>query len=149
MCKKEKKEKKDKKEKRAKKAQSGEAGASGAGASAAQCTLKLVEERKDLLSPVLSAPRRLLPPPRARLCLPACPPACHACSPARARRARLAVSFPPGLLPAERLTNDEETGIRLELRRNTARAARPPLSLSLRLVLTRTLTLTLTLALTR
>jgi len=86
MCNKEKKDKKDKrekKEKRAKKAQSGEAGASGAGASAAKCTLKLVEERKDLLSPVL-------------------------------------MSFPPGLLPAERLTNDEETGIRLELRRNTA-----------------------------
>ena len=79
MCKKDKKDKKDKrekKEKRAKKAQSGEAGASGAGASAAQCTLKLVEERKDLLSPVLSAPR--LPRPRARLCLAACPPACHA-----------------------------------------------------------------------
>ncbi len=81
MCKKEKdtKDKREKKEKRAKKAQSGEAGASGAGASAAQCkcTLKLVEERKDLLSPVLSAPRRLLPPPRARLsaCLPARPPA--------------------------------------------------------------------------
>ena len=80
MCNKEKKDKKDKrekKEKRAKKAQSGEAGASGAGASAAQCTLKLVEERKDLLSPVLSAPRCLLPPPRARLsaCLPARAPA--------------------------------------------------------------------------
>jgi hypothetical protein len=30
------------------------------------------------------------------------------------------VAFPPGLLPAERLTNDEETGMRLELRRNTA-----------------------------
>ena len=131
MCNKEKKDKKDKrekKEKRAKKAQSGEAGASGAGASAAKCTLKLVEERKDLLSPVLSAPRCLLPPPRARLI--ACPPALPPDMPAhaRARRARLAVSFPPGLLPAERLTNDEETGIRLELRRNTARAARTTLS---------------------
>ena len=125
MCNKEKKDKKDKrekKEKRAKKAQSGEAGAS-----AAQCTLKLVEERKDLLSPVLSAPH-LLPPPRARLrgCPPDRPPAMPAH--ARARRDRLAVSFPPGLLPAERLTNDEETGIRLELRRNTARAARTTLS---------------------
>ena len=46
MCK---KEKKDKKEKKAKKAKS-----SGAGASASQCTLKLVEEHKDLLSPQLS-----------------------------------------------------------------------------------------------
>ena len=119
MCK---KEKKDKKEKKAKKAKS-----SGAGASAAQCTLKLVEEHKDLLSPLLSAPSR---PPAATArpaCLPACPPAClpacHAChaySSPPARRVRLAVSFPPGLLPAERLSNDEETGMRLELRRNTA-----------------------------
>ena len=81
MCK---KEKKDKKEKKAKKAKS-----SGAGASAAQCTLKLVEEHKDLLSPLLSTPSR---PPAATArpaCLPACPPACLPAMPAMPAHPRL------------------------------------------------------------